>query len=53
MLRNTALGAGIEKCYALTIYAKAIGRPGQAAAILAGDEPIRGARSADPVCERD
>ena len=51
--RSTALGAGIEKCYALTIYAKAIGRPGQAAAILAGDEPIRGARSADPVCERD
>jgi hypothetical protein len=42
--RETALSAGIEKCYALTIYAKAIGRPRQAAAILAKDEPIRGAR---------
>jgi hypothetical protein len=40
--RETALSAGIEKCYALTVYAKAIGRPRQAAAILAKDEPIRG-----------
>jgi hypothetical protein len=42
--RATAISAGIEKCYALTVYAKAIGRPRQAAAILAKDEPIRGVR---------
>ncbi len=42
--REAALTAGIEKCYALTVYAKAIGRPRQAAAILAKDEPIRGVR---------
>src|SRR5690606_9867574 len=42
--RQTALSAGIEKCYALTVYAKAIGRAGQAAKILAADEPVRGVR---------
>jgi hypothetical protein len=41
--RQTALEAGIEKCYALTVYAKATGRAGQAAAILAADEAVRGA----------
>ena len=42
--RKTALEVGIEKCYALTVYAKATGRPGKAAAILAADEPVRGMR---------
>ncbi len=42
--RDTALRIGIEKCYALTVYAKATGRAGQAAAILASDEPVRGER---------
>ncbi|MCA9608940.1 MAG: hypothetical protein KC619_25230 [Myxococcales bacterium] len=42
--RETAVETGIEKCYALTVYAKAIGRPGDAAAILARDEVVRGAR---------
>lgn len=40
--RDTAVPQGIEKCYALVLYAKAIGRAGQAAAILSGDEVIRG-----------
>lgn len=40
--RETAVPMGIEKSYALVLYAKAIGRAGQAAAILSGDEPIRG-----------
>ncbi len=42
--RETALREGIEKCYALTVYAKATGRAGKAAAILAADEPVRGMR---------
>lgn len=41
--REVALLHGVEKCYALTVYAKAIGRAGQAARILEGDETIRGA----------
>jgi hypothetical protein len=41
--RETARQTGIEKCYALTLYAKAIGRAGQAGAILAGNERIQGA----------
>jgi predicted metal-binding transcription factor (methanogenesis marker protein 9) len=42
--RAAALRYGIEKCYALTVYAKRIGRPGAAAQIVENDEPIRGAR---------
>ncbi|MBX3273429.1 MAG: hypothetical protein KF729_24410 [Sandaracinaceae bacterium] len=40
--REIAVRTGIEKCYALTVYAKAIGREGQAAKILADDELIDG-----------
>jgi hypothetical protein len=43
--RATALREGIEKCYALTLYAKAVGRAGQGAEILARDEPVRGTRA--------
>jgi predicted metal-binding transcription factor (methanogenesis marker protein 9) len=42
--RSRAIEQGIEKCYALLVYAKAIGRPEQALAILEQDEPIRGSR---------
>ena len=42
--RELALEHGIEKCYALLRYAKAIGRPDEAGAILAANEPIRGSR---------
>jgi hypothetical protein len=40
--RETAKNTGIEKCYALTLYAKAVNRAGQAAQILAGNERIVG-----------
>ena len=40
--QELAVRQGIEKCYSLTVYAKAIGREGQAARILAGDETIQG-----------
>ena len=40
--RELAVETGIEKCYALTRYAKTIGRPGEASGILAANEPIRG-----------
>jgi len=42
--RELAVEHGIEKCYALIGYAKAIGRPGEGGAILSANEPIRGAR---------
>ncbi len=41
--RDVALRHGVEKCYALVVYSKAIGRPHAAAAILAADELVRGA----------
>ncbi len=40
--RETAKSTGIEKCYALTLYAKATGRAGRAAEILAKNERIAG-----------
>ena len=40
--RELAVRTGIEKCYALTVYAKAIGREGQAAKILEQNELIDG-----------
>jgi hypothetical protein len=40
--RETAKNTGIEKCYALTLYAKATGRAGRAAEILAKNERISG-----------
>lgn len=40
--RATAIEQGVEKCYALTIYAKAIGRPDDAPDILGADEPVSG-----------
>ena len=42
--RSVALEQGIEKCYALVVYARTIERPGEAGKVLAGDEPIRGSR---------
>jgi len=42
--RSVALKHGIEKCYALVVYARTIGRPADAGAILAEDEAVRGAR---------
>lgn len=44
--RETATNTGIEKCYALTLYAKLIGRVGKAAEILARNERITGAEPA-------
>ena len=41
-VRELAVKTGIEKCYALTVYAKTIGREGQAAAILEQNELIEG-----------
>jgi len=40
--RETARTIGIEKCYALTLYAKVMGRAGKAAEILANNERIVG-----------
>ena len=42
--RSVALEEGIEKCYSLVVYARTIGRPGEAGKVLAGDEAIRGGR---------
>jgi hypothetical protein len=42
--RPRAIEHGVEKCYALLVYAKAIGRPDHALSILEQDEPIRGSR---------
>jgi predicted metal-binding transcription factor (methanogenesis marker protein 9) len=42
--RALAVDQGVEKCYALLVYAKAIGRPDAARAILEQDEPIRGSQ---------
>lgn len=39
--REVAVEQGIEKCYALTTYAKAIGREGQGLRIWMGDERIQ------------
>ena len=44
--RETAKSTGVEKCYALTLYAKVIGRVGKAAEILARNERIVGAEPA-------
>jgi predicted metal-binding transcription factor (methanogenesis marker protein 9) len=40
--RDRAVQYGVEKCYALLVYAKAIGRPDGALAILERDELLRG-----------
>jgi predicted metal-binding transcription factor (methanogenesis marker protein 9) len=42
--RDRAIEHGVEKCYALLVYAKTVGRPDHAFAILEQDEPIRGGR---------
>ncbi len=40
--RSVALEQGIEKCYALVVYARTVGRAGEAGKVLAGDEAIQG-----------
>ena len=42
--RSVALKQGIEKCYALVVYARTIERPGEAGKVLARDEAIRASR---------
>ncbi len=49
--REVALRHGVEKCYALSLYSKAIGRPGEAAAILAANELVRGAERGKRVAD--
>ena len=42
--RSVALEHGIEKCYALVVYARTVARLGEAGKVLAADESIQGGR---------